>query len=468
MEPLIKGRSSSECTGGTRDASLESCALADCTSGPSQSSAVAITRRTFLAGTLAVAAPMIRPPNAAAATAGVFSAHAFFDSIGICTHPCWRNTNWGTTAWEDALISSGVKHTRGDLGHGWGADGGMMHLGKFFSAGGKLCALTTGKTLDRTAAQADLDYLSAKVPTGCLSGIESVNEYNNPQTRPPDWATQLRDFQKWLYGAVRSNQKFSAVPVVAPSIWRGIHTDYVALGNLEPNVNKDCLHYYTGGLRPTLSSIYGGGLQTVQQAISDAHIIAPREALFVTEFGYENPGPGSAQSAWVIPPRAAAKYLVRGLFDLFVNGSERTFIYELMDDPGTNHYWGLCDASLRPKPQFAALKNLVALFTDRYVRLAGLGISIGTTAPADLRRYLFSKSDGSFLLVLYRDIDSYNRSNYTDVDATPLNIIVNLSVSARLLTLYRPTFDSSAQGTATGNSVMVPVDDQVTVLKINP
>jgi hypothetical protein len=430
-------------------------------------STLALSRRTFLGGTAALGATMLVSPKVAAAATTTFSAAALYDSIGICTHPCWRTTNWGTVPWENALISSGVRHTRGDLGHGAGADSGMTHLSKFFATGGKLCAFITGETLDKTSAQADITYLATKVGAQHLSGIESVNEYNNPNTRPINWASQLKAFQTWLYGTVKANSALKTVPVVAPSMWCQVRADYLSLGNLEPNINMGCMHYYPGGLRPTLANVTGSGTITIQQAVANAHILGTREQLYATEFGYDTPGPNRPLSGWVVTQRAAAKYIVRGLFDLFTNGTQKTFIYELMDDPGKNHYWGLCDANLNPKPAFTALKNTVALIKDNYVRLSSLGYML-SSAPADLKQYVFSKSDGSYLLVLYRDIDSYNRSTYRDIDAVPIYVVVKLSVTARKIEVFRPTFESTSQGSATGNSIMVPVDDQVTIVKITP
>jgi hypothetical protein len=426
-----------------------------------------VSRRAFLGGSAALGATFAMP-KAAFASAPTYSANALYQSIGICTHPNWRSTNWGTLPWEDALISTGVRHARGEIGHGWAADGAMAHLSKFFAAGGKFCAMMTGRSIDKTTAKADVDYLATKVAARYLTGIESMNEFNSPKTRPTDWAAQLKDFQAWLYTTVRANQSLATVPVVAPSIWGRTRSDYLALGNLEPNVNKDCMHYYSGGMRPTMTHSSVTGDTPIQQVIADAHIIAPREKLYTTEFGYDTPGPNSPLSPWVVTQKAAAKYIVRGQFDLFANGSERAYVYELMDDPGTNHYWGLCDATLKPKLQYRALRNTMALIRDNYVRVGSLAFSLSSNAPADLKQYVFCKSDGSYLLVLYRDIDSYDRRALRDIDAAPIYVTVNLGVTARKIEFFRPTFEAASLGTASGRSTLATVDDQVTIIKITP
>jgi hypothetical protein len=425
----------------------------------------ALSRRAFLGSGAALGAAVVAPTPSFAAVP-TFPAGALYQSVGICTHPNWRTTNWGSLPWQDALIDSGVKHARGDLGHGWGADSGMTHLSKFFSVGGKFCALIIGKEIDKTSAQADIDYLAKKVGARSLSGIESMNEFNNPSTKPSNWVNQLQDFQTWLYRAVRANSALNGVPVVGPSIWGRIRTDYSALGNLEPRLNKGCLHYYCGGFRPTIAACSGTGPISIQRATADAHMLAPTKKLYVTEFGYDTPGPANPISPYIASQRAACKYLVRGIFDLFTNGVERSYIYSLMDDPNSSHRWGLCDATLKPKPQFKALKNTVALIKDNGARLGGLSYTLSANAPRDLKQFVFSKTDGSHLLVFYRDIDSYNRSTLKDVDAAPIYVTVNLGASARKIEFYRPTFESACIGTASGKSVLATIDDQVTILKI--
>ena len=140
-------------------------------------------------------------------------------------------------------------NTRGKVGRGTGGKAAVADLQKLFVRGVKICATVSDQSsgLDRVGTKTNIDFLANYVGAQNLSGIESANEFSNPSTRPPDWAAQLRSFHQWLYDTVRSYPSLSNVPSVAPSIWGRRTWDYTAFGNLEPKVDRGCLHYYTGG-----------------------------------------------------------------------------------------------------------------------------------------------------------------------------------------------------------------------------
>lgn len=398
--------------------------------------------------------------------------------VGICTHPHWTGTVWQASDWDSAFLETGVKNTRGKIGRGPSGKGAMVRLERLFSAGVKICATVADQKsgLDRVGTKANLDFISSVVGAHNLSGLEGPNEFNNPSTKPADWATQLRSFQKWLRDTVRANPAFNNVPLVAPSIWGRLTWDYTAVGNLEPNVDRGCMHYYTGGRRPsiagspTLKNASGGAkYYFMADAIREAKILAPTKAMYITEFGYPIAGPNAPLSGYTITETAAAKYLLRGLLDGFAHGVQKMSIYSLIDDPNNTKYHGLMDVSLRPRKGFYAVRNLMALFAD------GGSLSVpdqlsytlsGLTST--IRTQLFQKSNRQFLLTLYQDVDSYDRTARRDAEVAPVSVGLALGAAAKI-EVFTPTMSASAtQSVPSGSKVTIPVGDHVTVVRITP
>ena len=440
-----------------------------------------VSRRLFIGGGLAFAAGCSRSLPALASDRRAVPARKFFESVGICTHPNWRSRLWGSANWEDAFLETGVLHTRGKLGSRAIGQSALGDLRRLFDRGVKICVTVADQDegLDRQATKANIDFLANYVGAENISGIESANEYNNPRKRPGDWASELRDFQKWLHDTVRGNPRLAGVPLVAPSMWGRRTEDYIELGNLEPNVDKGCLHYYTGGRKPTRAGRPrtddeggGAGQYALIDAIRDAKVIAPNKPLWVTEYGYPIAGPGLSPRGNFISETAAAKYLIRGLFDLFAEEVERTYVYVLIDDVHRSppRYHGLMDGTLRPRQSFHAVKNLMALFADmgRARARAELDYSV-SPAAGSVKRQLFQKSDGTFLLAMYQDVDSFDRVAGADIPVAAINVGLLLGRPARRIEVFIPAeTKAAALSVANVKTVTVPVGDQVTVVKITP
>jgi hypothetical protein len=440
-----------------------------------------LSRRSFVGGSLAFAAACSVPLPAQAFEERAVPAGRFFDSVGICTHPNWRSRLWGSTDWESAFLETGVMHTRGKIGRARAGEGAVADLQKLFARGVRICATVADQDegLDRASTKANIDFLADRVGARNLAGIESANEYNQPRKSPPGWAAELRDFQRWLHATVRADPRLAGVPVVGPSIWGRLTADYIALGNLEPSVDKANLHYYTGGRRPTEAGRPsaggeggGAGEYSLSAAIREARMIAPNKPLWITEYGYPVAGPDLPPSRHFISEAAASKYLIRGLLDAFAEGVERTYIYTLVDDVHRSppRYHGLMDGGLRPRSSFHAVRNLMALFADRGGRSAPGVLNYGVSnAAGSIKRQLFQKSDGTFLLTMYQDVDSFDRRTARDIAPAPVRVGLDLARPAARIEVFAPTMGASAQQTARNvKTIAVPVADHVTVVRITP
>jgi hypothetical protein len=434
-----------------------------------------VSRRAFVGGSLALVGASSLPLPAFAATVRASRARSFADTVGIVTHPHWGGTIWSSTDWESLFLETGVMNTRGKIGRGTGGKAANADLQKLFARGVKICATVADPKLDRVSTKANLDFLATTVGAHNLSGIESANEYSNPSTRPADWAAQLRSFHQWLYDTVKSNSALANVPVVGPSIWGRLTWDYVALGNLEPKVDRGCLHYYTGGRRPSIAGSPSsrnalgdnGTYYFMGDAIREAKVLAPNKAMYITEYNHPINGPNSPLSGYIVTETAAAKYLPRGLLEAFGHGIEKTNIYSLIDDVQRSKYHGLLDGSLRRRLTFHAVKNLMTLFAD-----SATSFSPGTLdytlsgLNSTIKQQLFQKSDGTFLLTLYQDVDSYDRTNKRDAVVAPVSVGLSLAQSASI-SLYTPSLGAAATKVVSGvSSLIIPVGDHVTVVSI--
>ena len=427
------------------------------------------SRRTFLYGTGALLGATSLPARRLDLPDRTLSAKQFVDSIGIATHPCWRNTIWGSSQWAPRLIQSGVKSTRADIVHGAPGRAALGDLRKVCAQRIKICALLPGRSLDRREALADLQFLADEVGAENLCGIEGANEYNNPKHRPVDWASRLREFQAWLYEAVRSNSHLAEVPVIAPAMWNTVPQDCIALGNLEPNVDRGAIHYYTGGQRPTRTAVSTGGDTSMAAALSTARLNAPHRPLFATEFGYNVAGAEKDLSPWVITERAAAKYLLRGLLELFANGVEKTFIYALVDIGRPGHDYGLLDSGLNPRMSFNALRNLMNLFDSvggAEFAMREFDFRLSAVDPR-LEHLLFQKSRDTFLLTLSLDADSYDRKLLRDIDQAPARVVLTLAQPASKISVFNPLVgEHPVQSAYDASSAAISITDELAVVEI--
>jgi hypothetical protein len=204
-------------------------------------------------------------------------------------------------------------------------------------------------------------------------------------------------------------------------------------------------------------------------AIREAKVLAPNKGMYITEYGHPINGPNSPLSGYIITETAAAKYLCRGLLDGFGNGVEKMCIYSLIDDVQRSKYHGLLDGTLRRRLTFHAVKNLMTLFADSSTSFTPgtLDYSLANLTGS-IKQQLFQKSDGTFLLTLYQDVDSYDRANKRDAIVAPVSVALNLAQSATIQT-FTPSLSATAtKSVSSVSSLVIPVGDHVTVVSIRP
>lgn len=439
-----------------------------------------VSRRSFVAGGIALVGACGVPLPALASVERAIPARRFVDAVGICTHPSWRRGLWESADWGSAFLDTGVRHTRGKIGRGRPGQAAVADLQKLFAKGVKICVTVASEKgdFDLVETKANIEFLTNYVGAQNISGIESANEYNKPKGRPADWAAQLRNFQKWLHDTVRADPRLDGVPLVGPSIWGRLTNDYIELGDLGATIDKGCLHYYTGGRRPSKAGMPSGsnegggdGEYTLANAIREARVLAPTKPLWITEYGYPVAGPDLPLRAGFITEESAAKYLIRGLLDAYGEGVEKIYIYSLLDDVQRDppRYHGLIDGVFRRRPAFSAVKNLMSLMLDKETAFTPGRLEYALNNGTGAKRKLFQKSDGSYLLTMYQDVDSYDRRRKQDIAVAPVPVGLTLKKPAAKIEVFTPTMDLGVKQSAIdARAITVPVGDHVTVVKITP
>jgi hypothetical protein len=416
---------------------------------------------------LALLGPLLACLAGPALAAPAIPSDQFFESIGVVIQPGFvAEAEWNNDQWPGFLSELGVKNVRGKLSTNTTA---LKRLQPFFSSGGKMVFTVVAQDggIDKTKTKKNIEFIAANVNPANIAGLESANELNHTLSAT-ETARALKDIQPYIRQVTSGLPRLAGVPLVAPSIYVRDPAAYGAVGSLEPNVDRWNLHYYNEGRRPPVT----GGLTkpgTLSQAILDARTLAPTKGGYITEMGYKYATPDASPAAGVLSDKAAAKYILRAYFDYFAAGAEKSFLYSLIDDAARgsiNHGLRMTAAQgFKPRQSFYAVKNLTTLFKGSG-GFGSLDYSLSGHTSAT-RQHLFSKGDGSFLLVLYQDVDSWDRSNKRDLNPAPVSVTVNFPTTIGRAEVLEPTFDlTPKQSVAVVDKIVVPVADHAVVVRI--
>lgn len=442
----------------------------------------------------------------------------FFLSIGVVVRPYAQGlTEWGTGPWPKLIEDMGVWSVRGKVGT---VRDQLFKLKSFYVKGGTQCftVVSQDSGIDKAKTAANIQLLPDHFPGTTdpilmqgrlnISGFESANELNNTLTTA-DTVAALRDMQPFIKQTIEANAKIAGLPCVGPSIWSREDVVYNALGSLEPDADIWCLHYYNEGRIPTVSGLTSS--PNLHEAIADARQVVPNGPGFITEMGNKSAIPDLAGTADKLSGKAQSKYACRCYFDYFFNpngggtqnvprGAEKNFMYNAVDDQ-TLH-WGLMTgsaamidrdtgASVPPytrRPHSYAIQRLLNRFRDFTVNPSGntivpvlprlanyaledviagsLPITFGTT-PTAFRSWLFRKADGTFILAMYRDIESWKRTSpIGDVDPAEVGVVVNFG-SPKTYRVYHPTYDEVVKQGGSAASPTIMVADHVVLVEID-
>jgi hypothetical protein len=275
-----------------------------------------------------------------------------------------------------------------------------------------------------------------------ITSLEGPNEWDNQGD--PHWATNLSAYQQNLYKAVKDDDKLKGKPLLGPSF-----VDPTSFQKVAPQIAKSFdianMHSYPPNGSPPASNIEG--------ELARAAANAPRKPAYATETGYRTggrPQPGNKP----VDPRLAATYLTTLVLEYYRSGVPRTYLYELADerhDPTNKdpqQHFGLLNASLRPKPAYTALRNLVSILSTGGPATGQLQDPAGTITSLDgapIHTLTMKRGDGSQVMAVW--LTSPDRKMHT------LELTLDQSESVQV---YRPTLGRRAQA-----SLPTSTDDRI-------
>jgi len=401
---------------------------------------------------IAIGACLLVTLAPAASAENVRKSEAFVDSVGINLHLNYSDSAYSTrfTEVQAALKQLRIRHFRdGLVTHP--IPSYIPHLRELGSIGMKGIFIT-----DPRNSIDDLADFPQKVPQ-LVEGYEAPNEMDG--SKDPHWNDTLSRFLPTLSRAASSR----SIPAIGPSLVK--KESYPRLGQIGGYVSIANLHNYPGGRNPGTHG-WGangyGSLDYHKRNVSEYEGTLP---VMSTETGYTN-DPSAADS---VPEEIAATYFPRLLLFQFMNGVNRTYIYELLSSGRED--FGLMTRNCEPKPAFKAIAALMQLLDDRDLRPRAEELPLQLDATAhDLQHLLLEKSDGRYFIPLWIEEPGYDVNAKRKVDVPPGTATLHLPWIPRSVSIHQwtPAGDVQTTSVHTEKVMKVPVRDTLTILEVVP
>lgn len=415
--------------------------------------AVAVLAAVPVAGGTAAADPA---PSPAAVRVKAVPADSIVDGYGVGVHLNFLDTPYrDSQKVTDALVDLGVRHVRDDL---FLAAPWQYAAIRRVAAQGIGFDLIMGRPTDPVPVSTYVRTVADQLPAGAVESLEGVNEWD--LSGRDDWAAEARAWQQQLYAAAHAEPATADLPVLAPAL--AYKWNYATLGDVSASADLANAHMYPGGYPPS---------NQIPQIGAAARASAPGRPLVTTEAGYHNALAATASHP-AVPEDVAGEYLPRLLLEHLGRGEKRMYSYELVDefpdptrtDPESE--FGLLHTDFTPKPAFTAMKNLLGLlddpgpaFTTDSLPLLAPGL------PSDARYLLTEKRDGTFVLLLWRDVSLWDPVTQQRSAVDPAAVTLTLP-SVSDATVYRPSTSADPMARTTGTAVPLQLGGEVTAVEI--
>jgi hypothetical protein len=306
-----------------------------------------------------------------------------------------------------------------------------------------------------------------------VSDFEAYEDPNEADAQGgSSWVEPLREETVLTHDAAEHRE----LPIIGPSLinmtWWDQNNSHQQLGDVSEHITYSNLHNYPSNYWPETKG-WGGGCDpqgycfgSIIWNIGQAQISGPGRPVWTTETGYTI---NASKPATSVPETIFATYLPRLLLAQWNAGIERTYIYQLADDPSTACCMGLLDNVGNRRKPFKALQNLISLLGDKGSTFtpATLDYTIDG-APSTLNKTLLGKRDKTYYLCLWLGVSGYDPHSYALINVTPVPVTVTWQGKSGGSRIYK--FDNNGnmtdQGRKDGNSNTVNVDDKLLVLKI--
>lgn len=364
----------------------------------------------------------------------------FLNSMGVCMHP-------SSPAYDDTkgaiekLKELNIKHVR--MNPRENDDSGAKMVKAIAGSGAKLLftikAPPTGKKTPTTqqirqSVDKRIDYIRENKLADATWGIESWNEYDN--NKAANWAPPLKEQVKYLYqqkSRISPSVKILGpsmlgfmLPQHGPSMTRDsqgrLMNTYFDYGNLHS--------YYVGhepesdfqamlpGSQVSQFNKNPGKLKIAnsfeERIKSYAYYISKNKPIIISETGYTNDPYNDYDGK--IDEGSSGVYIPRAYLDTFRIGIQRTYMYELLDEPHTDppreRFFGYYRKDGTPKPAAKAIKNMTTLLGGGDKSFTPTRMTYTASSKEPLKTFLMQKKPGEWWLAVWRPVSVYN----TDTD----------------------------------------------------
>ena len=385
------------------------------------------------------------------------SSDGFVDTIGVVTHlnaPAYTS-NWNV--FQSLFLSSGIRHIRD----------GLVASTVYQQRLAALASVGIRATLDTSLTQTSATITSLIAQDAAV--LEAVDGPNEPDVQGnANWLAQTIAFEPMLWQTVKGNPATATLPVLGTPL---VSTaDDLALGNQSAYMDYGNMHDYFAGRNPGTpgwgSTSQYGTYGSISFNLAIAGIVSGSKPVVATETGYtDNPA-----DPVFVSDRTLGRYIPRLYLMQYLRGVPRTLLFSFYDEGSGNtaSVYGLVDQNNVPKPSYTAVKSLIRLLADPGSSFspATLSYSIGGNVN-NLQHLLLQKRDGTFELVLWLEVPSYNVVSHVDIPVAAQNVTVQLPASTSSTSIS--SFDDlgnafTSPAAFTGGAVVVPVDDRVSVL----
>jgi hypothetical protein len=392
------------------------------------------------------------------------SAQAFRDSEGVNSRIAFSGTPWADFAQVKAAVGyTGIRYLR-ETWRNWlipqyrelAVDEGV----KFSFGLGRL-----DPDGDDNCGPFEMGPLAAQMRTdatvrAAIKYIESPNEINGSDGEQGinNWEQCVRDFLAAQEQLVNGEWQIVGPTVIGPND---------TLGNVEQWVDFGNMHPYPGGLPPDDAADPDNGITF---NLPKARVMTPTKPIFATETGYHTNEDNTSPNA-PVPEAVQGKYMVRLMLEAFRRDLPHTDIYGLVekctDEVGTNGFaYGLYRCDWTKKPAADAMHNLNATVGSGSPALTQLAMRVDS-GPSDLRQVVLRRSDGAYVVALWRYASLWNRVTRQTLVVTPQDVTLTLPY-ANSVGSVRPNQSATETGlTLNANKqVTVPVAGEAVLLVV--
>ena len=446
-----------------------------------------VSRRSFLSGVASVPAVAMtgRVSSAAAARGPVTTAprhkalpfvaakpaESLASAVGVVNH-----FHFGTTVYAqtdrvvEAIADLGVRHVRNRIASTAGTRAGFRELTRIGVKVHGVCgAFGDRENMAHVMTEVARSYSD---PYETFSAFEGINEPNNNSGRA--WVAETRLKTRDLF-LERNRFGLSGIPIVAPALARvsvrgteGADTGEQSrtLGDLTPYVDYGNIHVYPRGLHPSTD---------IDEFMGYQRAVCGDLPMMCTEGGYFNASHYQG-GAHPTPEEVTATYLPQQVMEHWIRGNRRFFVYELLDDPDPagnerEAHFGLVGLDTargpwRPKAQYQALKNFIAILGDPGGSHDVGGMPLRVSGPPDVRWALVAKRSGARYVVMWRGVDVYDprHRRAVHVDSQPVTLTFD---GEKKVKLFQPTHGRGAVAVHRDvRKVDIPVGGELVIARI--